>query len=221
MPADRGLEGPGPLEVFSWDGYFAPDVLDGFEAATGVPVRVSTFYDMNQAISKLRTGAVRPDVFVPTLDVLGRLIVAGLLQPLQPASVPNLANVWPELQSPFYDVGSRYSVPYTVYSTGIGWRSDLAIDPGSRVRTPGAIFWDPAYRGRVFVLDDYRAALQLAAPARGRGHQHRGCPASSPPPPRTCYEMARTDVGALVAGRLHLPARRVARGSTRRGRGTW
>lgn len=161
----RTLEA-GPLEVLSWDSYLAPDVLASFEAATGAPVVVSTFYDMNQAISKLRSGAVRPDVFVPTLDVLGRLIVAGLLQPLQHALVPNLGSVWSSLQSPFYDVDSRYSVPYAIYSTGIGWRRDRAADPMT-LADPWSIFWDPAYDGKVFVLDDYRAAIQLALIAEG------------------------------------------------------
>jgi spermidine/putrescine transport system substrate-binding protein len=160
------LSEEGPLEVLSWDGYLAPDVLASFEEATGAPVVVSTFYDMNQAISKLRSGAVQPDVFVPTLDVLGRLIIAGLLQPLQHEAIPNLRHVWSSLQSPFYDVDSRYSVPYAIYSTGIGWRRDRAVDPGS-LADPWSVFWDPAYDGKVFVLDDYRAAIQLALLAEG------------------------------------------------------
>ena len=54
-----------------------------------------------------------------------------LIQPLNFELIPNLQkNVWPELHSPFYDVGPRYSVPYTVYTTGIGWRNDqLGFDP--------------------------------------------------------------------------------------------
>ena len=32
--------------------------------------------------------------------------------------------MWPSLHSPWYDVGSRYTVPYTIYTTGIGWRAD-------------------------------------------------------------------------------------------------
>ncbi len=51
--------------------------------------------------------------------------VGKLLQPLNLSYIPNLAaNVWPSLHSPWYDVGSRYTVPYTVYTTGIGWRAD-------------------------------------------------------------------------------------------------
>ena len=53
------------------------------------------------------------DVIFSTPDQLSRLVGRQLLQPLNLELVPNLTkNVWPELHSPFYDVGPRYSVPY-------------------------------------------------------------------------------------------------------------
>ena len=81
-----------------------------------------------------------------------QLLAAGrppAVQPLNLDLVPNLKKkVWPELHSPFYDVGPRYSVPYTLYTTGIGWRNDKIgdFDPpssagtrsGSRERVPRA-----------------------------------------------------------------------------------
>ena len=60
------------------------------------------------------------------------LIAQQLLQPLNHSYLGNLEkNVWPELQDPFYDRGSRYTVPYVVWSDGIGWRNDK-IDVGHR-----------------------------------------------------------------------------------------
>ena len=60
------------------------------------------------------------DVIFSTPDQLSRLVGRELIQPLNFELIPNLQkNVWPELHSPFYDVGPRYSVPYTVYTTGI------------------------------------------------------------------------------------------------------
>ena len=48
-----------------------------------------------------------------------------LMQPLNHEYLPNLEkNIWPELQNPFYDRGARYTVPYVVWSDGIGWRND-------------------------------------------------------------------------------------------------
>ncbi len=57
------------------------------------------------------------------------MVYSNLLQPLQQSYMPNLKNVWPEYQDPWYDQGSQYSVPYTVYTSGIGYRSDRVSDP--------------------------------------------------------------------------------------------
>ena len=53
------------------------------------------------------------------------LIAQQLIQPLNHSYLRNFEkNIWPELQDPFYDRGSRYTVPYVVWSDGIGWRND-------------------------------------------------------------------------------------------------
>jgi spermidine/putrescine transport system substrate-binding protein len=149
------------LRLFNWDAYTAPAVLRDFERDFDVRVEVSTFYDMTQAISKLRVGAVSPDVFFPTVDTLGRLIVANLVQPVQASYLPHRADIWPELQHPFYDLDSAYTVPYSVYTTGIGWRNDLVDTDIPTLPNPWDAMWDTSHAGRVFLLDDYREALSL------------------------------------------------------------
>lgn len=162
-PIADGLAPPqgDPLTILNWDGYIAPQVLRDFERAYGVSVEVTTFYDMGEAVSKLRTRAVAPDIFFPTIDVLAKLIVAGYVQPLNHDYLPHLSNVWTPLRSPFYDAGSRYSVPYAIYSTGIGWRNDLIDVDVAAMPNPWDVFWDASLRGRTFILDDYRSALSL------------------------------------------------------------
>jgi len=64
------------------------------------------------------------DVWFATVEYLSGVVAGKLIQPVNHSYLPNLKNVWPQLQSPFYDVHSRYSVPYTVYTTGIAWRKD-------------------------------------------------------------------------------------------------
>ena len=58
------------------------------------------------------------------------------MKPVNPDYIPNLKkNVWPQLQSPFYDVGSQYTVPYTIYrpaSAGAATRS-RRTSPSSRI----------------------------------------------------------------------------------------
>ena len=158
---DLSAESDRTLRLFNWDSYIAPKVLRDFERDMGVNVEVSTFYDMTEAVSKLRIGAVRPDVFFPTLDVLGRLIVAELLQPLQPSYLTHRADIWPQLQQPFYDFGSSYTVPYAVYTTGIGWRNDLVHTDIASMTNPWDAMWDRAAAEYIYVLDDYREAIGM------------------------------------------------------------
>ena len=66
--------------------------------------------------------------------------------------LPNGCHLWPFFlgHGPFYDPGQRYSVPYTVYSTGIGWRRDLVAGSDDAPGTwpnPYDAFWNERYRG--------------------------------------------------------------------------
>jgi len=131
-------------------------------------VRVTTFNSLDEAFTKLSTGRFQFDVIFTAPDHLSRLVGRRLVQPLNLDLVPNLAKeVWPELHSPFYDVGARYSVPYTLYTTGIGWRNDQLGD-----FDPAELGWETfwrseRFRGRVGVLDDAREGLGLALMRHG------------------------------------------------------
>jgi spermidine/putrescine transport system substrate-binding protein len=177
-PIDSGLQPEaGPLKLFNWDEYVYKQVLRDFEAKYGVKVELSTFYNMTEGVQKLRTGQVDYDVFFPTIDFLPKLTAAKLLQPLNLDYIPNLeANVWPSLADPFYDRNSRYSVPYTVYTTGICWRTDLAPEDIGARENPYDVFWDPAYKGKVGIYDDYREAMTMVLLRNGEEDINTGDP---------------------------------------------
>jgi spermidine/putrescine transport system substrate-binding protein len=155
----------GPLQFYNWDAYINPDVVKSFEKKYGVKVEISTFTTIDEAVAKISSGAVQFDVFVPELVFLERLAVGKVLQPLNLTYVPNLkANVWPSLANPWYDVGSRYTVPYTVYTTGIGWRTDKlpSFDPAN-LSNPWSALWveGPKISGKVGLLDDQHEGLAM------------------------------------------------------------
>ena len=113
----------GPLKIYNWIDYLDKKTLKKFEKEFGVKTEITIFNTMDEAVAKLRSGGVDFDVFFPTVDRLGKLVAGKLLQPVNLSYIPNLeANIWPQLTSPFYDVGSRYTVPYVIYTTGIGYR---------------------------------------------------------------------------------------------------
>jgi spermidine/putrescine transport system substrate-binding protein len=152
----------GPLQLYNWAEYVNPAVLKSFEKRYGVEVQLSTFSTLDEAVAKLAAGAVGYDVFVPTQPEISLLVAGKLIQPLNLNYVPNLRkNVWKMLQSPWYDVGSRYTVPYTVFSTGIGWRNDFLPDyDPAKLANPYESFWQMGdISGRVGMLDDQREGL--------------------------------------------------------------
>jgi spermidine/putrescine transport system substrate-binding protein len=162
-PIDSNLEPEaGPLKIFNWDEYIWPRVVKEFAAEYDVDFEISTFYNMAEALQKVRTGQLDFDVFFPTIDFLPKLVAGKLLQPLNLDYIPNLkTNIWPKLADPFYDRGSRYSVPYTVYTTGIAWRADqVPEDVGAR-DNPYDVFWDTEYAGKMGIYDDYREAMSM------------------------------------------------------------
>lgn len=150
----------GPLQLYNWNGYIWPKKLKEFGKELGVDVKLSTFSTMDEAIAKIASGAVEFDVFFPTPDRLGRMVLAKQLQPLNLSYIPNLQRtVWPSLRDPFYDKGSQYTVPYTIYTTGIGYRADKVVKTPGEYASPYDIFWEPAHKGWTWLLDDSREAI--------------------------------------------------------------
>jgi spermidine/putrescine transport system substrate-binding protein len=175
IDAAAGVERGATLRIYQWRDYLAGEVLDGFarrHAASGVEVEVESFTTMGEAVERLRRPDADFDVFFPTTDAVSRLVAERMLLPLTHELLPNLKNLWPYFRAqdgPFYDVGQRYSVPYTVYSTGIGWRRDLVrnTDAPEYLANPYDAFWNERYRGAVGIYDDYREAVAMALLRRG------------------------------------------------------
>jgi len=154
----------GPLVIYNWEQYFWKKVLKDFGEKYNVEVKYETFYNMEQAIQKFQTGEVNVDVFFPTIDYIPKLVAAKLLQPLNHDYLPNIKNLWPSMQDPYYDQGSLYTLPYTIYTTGIAWRTDIVpmeISDLQAMSNPWEIFWNADYDGKVGIYDAYREALSL------------------------------------------------------------
>ena len=154
----------GPLQVYNWVDYLNPEVIKDFERKHGVSVQVTTFTSLDEAIAKLSAEAVRFDVAVPSIAELNRLVAGKIVRPLNLDYIPNLkTNVWPWLADPWYDRGSRYTVPYCILSTGIAWRADKmpGFDP-AKLANPYDAFWQAGnIKGKVGLLDDQREVLGM------------------------------------------------------------
>jgi len=179
IPTDMPIES-GPLRVYNWDAYMYKKVLKAFEEEYGVTVEWTTFNNMEEGIQKLVAGQVQADVFFPTTDYVSRLVEGDLLQPLNHELVPNLeANYWKTFSDPgpYYDLGWRYTVPYTIYTTGVAYRRDL-IDDAAAAAAGYDLFFDPAHQGAVSYYDSYRDALGMMLLRNGETDANSDDPAA-------------------------------------------
>jgi spermidine/putrescine transport system substrate-binding protein len=156
-----GPEKGAPLHVYSYAGYISPEAVKAFEKRYGVEVRVSTFNNTEEALSQIRAGEDDYDIYTPSYDQIGRLVGGELIRPLNHSYVPNVKNLWPVFANPWYDREWRYTVPYTVYTTGIGWRADDVQADIASLANPYAVLWDRAYKGKTAVIDDWHTAMAM------------------------------------------------------------
>ncbi len=171
QPIDSGLkpETGGTFTVYNYPDYIDTDLLKAFGNKYGVNVVVTPFQDINSGITRLANGSVSPDVMEMTPDNVDRSVAGHLIKPLNLDYIPNLKkNVYPAFVSPFYDVGSRYTVPYTMYATGILWRNDHVTQDIAGMTQPWDIFWESqAYAGKVGLLSEVRETIAMALLRKG------------------------------------------------------
>ncbi len=121
------------LVISNWDGYMAPDAVANFTSESGEAAEMVVHATNEEIMGKLiASGGQGYDVvFVssPFAEVLHNL---DLLEPIDAAKVPNLANLYQEATALPHDPGNSFSVPYAWGTTGLCYRADLvAPEPAS------------------------------------------------------------------------------------------
>jgi putrescine transport system substrate-binding protein len=114
------------LNVYNWGDYIADDTVANFEKETGIKVRYDLF-DSNEALhAKLVAGMSGYDVVVPGSHFAKMQIQAGLLQKLDKAKIPNLANLDPAIQAQLakMDPGNEHLVDWLWGYTTVGINAD-------------------------------------------------------------------------------------------------
>jgi spermidine/putrescine transport system substrate-binding protein len=155
------------LQLYTWVAYINQACVNAFAKKYKCKVQITTFNTMDEAMSKLRSGLSFDLLIGATVDVLGQLIESRLVQPLNHSYIPNITQAWPDFTNPFYDQGWQYTVPYTIYTTGISWRKDLVDENPLAMSNPWAMPWQAKYKGRVAILDDYRESISLGLMKNG------------------------------------------------------
>ena len=148
----------GELHIYTWSDYIAPDVISSFEKALGVKVVVDTF-DSNEAMyAKLKAGGTGYDIIMPSSYQIAMLAKEGMIEKIDHAKCPNVKkNFDPSFATQILDPKFTYNVPYAVTYTGFMYAKNK-IPAGADVES-WAILGNPAFKGRISLLDDIREVI--------------------------------------------------------------
>jgi spermidine/putrescine transport system substrate-binding protein len=162
------LTGCGPkrptLHLYTWSDYLDPELVAVFEEANQCRVKVDTFDSNETMYAKMLAGSGRYDVIFPSSYQVSLMAQRGMLQPLDKSKLPNVAaNFDATYAGVILNPEMTYNVPYAITFTGLAYRKDKV--------GAAAISWasidDPAYKGRISLLNDFRETIGAALKSLG------------------------------------------------------
>ncbi len=147
------------LYIYNWSDYIKEELVKNFEEENNCKV-VMDFFDSNESMyAKLKAGASGYDIVFPTAYMVQIMSRDGMISEIDHSKIANLANI-DEKYLPFtLDPEMKYSVPYMISNSGIGYLTDKTGD--SFVPSWG-VFGDEKYAGRMTMLNDMRESIGAA-----------------------------------------------------------
>lgn len=162
----------GPIEnnliLFNYDDYVDPETYASFSSQfPNVEITTASYASEEEAAAKIRAGGSSEyDLLVLDGNTAAQLNAEGLLQNIDHALIPNLANVDPALiDGSLSDPGAVFSVPKNYGITGWGYDTNVVTDPPST----WADFYDQVcdYAPRTLLLEGATAVIGSALQAKG------------------------------------------------------
>ena len=164
-PSQEGKKDQKPvtLHLFTWSDYTEETAAKEFEKKFGIKIVTDTFGSNEELLAKMQGGASGYDIVVPSDYMVSIMIKQGLLSEIDPAKIPNLAQVYKHLKGLYYDPENRYSVPYLWGTTGIGYNADLVrAAPDS-----WQALFNGEFKGKISLLNDEREVFAMALRLEG------------------------------------------------------
>lgn len=151
------------LHVYNWADYVKPELIQRFEKDNHCKVVTDTF-DSNEAMyAKVKAGAAGYDLIFPSNYMVDIMRLQGMLQPLNHAWLPNLANIDPLSLKLVSDTKFEVSVPYLMSYTGIAYLKSKVQD----AKPSSTMFERADLKGRMTMLNDMREVIGAALKVLG------------------------------------------------------
>lgn len=161
------------LRIMTWTDYLRDEEIKSFEAKTGSKVIRDYFSSNEELLAKVRasveSGGRGYDLILPSDYMVTSFMRLNLLRPLEKSRLTFLSNFDPAFLHPAYDPNLDYAVPFAYGVTGFAVNTKLLpkFDEAKGLSWK-TFFEDPAYKGKVVLLNDVREVAQAALFAMGK-----------------------------------------------------
>lgn len=159
----KTADGKQILNLFSWADNFDPEVLADFEKKYNCKINYDVFANNEELLAKIQAGGARYDVIQPSDYMVTTMLKLKLLEEMDLSKMPNTKHLIKDLQAPAYDPTGNHSVVYSWGITGIAYNKKFVKTPPTSWRD----LWNPAYKGRVVLLNDVREVISFAMKMNG------------------------------------------------------
>lgn len=152
----------GELVIYHWFEYMPAELIEKFEAETGITITMDT-YDSNEAmLASLKAGGMGTyDVAVPGDYMVAIMAGEGLLDTIADGELANKGNIAPEWADPSFDPGRAHSIPYQWGSTSFSVDTE---EFSGDINTLDLLFNPPAeLSGSINMLDSQGEVMALAS----------------------------------------------------------
>ena len=150
----------GELNIYNWGNYTSPEMIEKFEAETGIKVTITDYDSNDTALAKIKAGGHGYDIVVPSGTYIPIFVGEGLLMELDPAELPNHANIDPQWVDVKFDPGRKYSVPWQWGTVGVTVNTAIY---GGDINTADVIFNPPEELvGKINVVPEMNDVMGMA-----------------------------------------------------------
>ena len=152
----------GEVYVYCYGDYFDPELIEDFEAETGIKVIPDYFDTPEEMYTVLENNATTYDCVCTSDYMIQRMIGNGMLSELDRSNIPdikNIADVYMK-KSESFDPGNKYAVPYQLGIAGILYNKkmvgDVEIDSWDDL-------WNETFKDSLVMPDSVRDAFYDSA----------------------------------------------------------
>lgn len=149
------------LTILNYGKYIDPEVLEKFEAETGIQVDYEEYITPENMYTKYKAGSIAYDLICTSDYMVEKLIKEGQVLEMNYDNIPEIKN----LDSTYFqfsqafDPENKYSLPYFFGTVGILYNTDM-VDAAKAESWD--VLWDKDYAGRIIMPNSVRDAFMVA-----------------------------------------------------------